>query len=175
MVDDVDGLITREMRACIGTTTPALELPEEIGATEVRRFIDLIGETNPLYRDQEYAKSLGHQRRVVPMLVVQLFRRLDDAEGDTRRSTDWPGLTLPENYTNTRNAGHEFTWLRPVYVGDRLTLQSRLTDMYVRRGRRGVPVIYLVRETEIRNQNGEAVVRQTSTTARLPEAAVGEG
>ena len=145
------------MRACIGTTTPALELPEEIAATDVRRFLDLIGETNPLYRDQEYASRLGHGAA-----SCRRCWSCSSSAGSTirkaakRASTDWPGLTLPANYTNTRNAGHEFTWLQPVYVGDRLTLQSRLTDMYVKQGRRGVPVIYLVRETEIRNQAGGA-------------------
>lgn len=171
MSDSIDSLVTAEMRACIGSSTAPVDLPEEIGASDVRRFLEVIGETNPLYRDDAYARRLGYMGRVVPpMLVVQLFRRVEDLEGEGgSAATLWPDLQLPPNYTNTRNAGHEFNWLRPVYVGDRLTLQQRLTDIYVRQGRAGVPVIYLVRETEIRNQHGEPVVRQLSTTAKLPE------
>ena len=171
MVDDIDSLVTDDMRACIGTSNPPVELPEEISASDVRRFLEVIGETNPLYRDDAYARRFGYRSRVVPpILVVQLFRRVEDMEAEGGGSgAMWPGLRLPANYNNTRNAGHEFTWLGPVYVGDRLTLQQRLADVYVRQGRAGVPVIYLVRETEIRNQRGEAVVRQTSTTAKLPE------
>jgi acyl dehydratase len=173
--DDDGNLITAEMRAFVGTTKPAADLPEEISASDVRRFLSVTGETNPIYRDDASARACGYRRRVVPpMLVVQLFRRVDEPEGDGAESggSDWPGLPLPPAYTNTRNAGHEFTWLRPVYVGDRLTVQQRLTDMYVRRGRAGIPVIYLVRETEIRNQAGEPVVRQVSMTAKLPESSV---
>jgi len=173
MADD-GGLITDAMRACIGTTNPPVELPEEIGASDVRRFCEVVGETNPIYWDESYARRLGYRGRVVPpMLVVQFYRRVEDMESGGG-SRGWP-LTFPPNYTNVRNAGHQFTWLRPVYVGDRLTLHQKLTDIYVRTGRAGVPVIYVASETEIRTASGEAVVRQTSTTAHLPAGPVREG
>jgi acyl dehydratase len=176
MTNNVDDLVTDEMRACIGTTTPVYDLPEEIGASDVRRFLDVIGDVNPLYRDEAYARHFGYDGRVVPpILVVQLYRRVGGGEGSEEHEwTHWPGLTLPPGYTNSRNAGHEFEWLRPVYVGDRLTLQRRLADIFVRTGRTGVPVIYIVSETEIRNQAGEPVLRQTSTTAKLPQRSVAE-
>jgi acyl dehydratase len=174
VADVVDRLITDEMRACIGSTTPALQLPDEISSSDVRRFVDVIGETNPIYRDEAYAKRCGYKRCVVPpMLVVILFRSLEDPEDKVARvGIDWPGFTLPASHTNTRNAGQEYTWLRPVYVGDRLTIQIRLKDMYVRTGRAGIPVIYVVSETEIRNQDGEVVVRQINTDAKLPPGPV---
>jgi hypothetical protein len=106
---------------------------------------------------------------VPPILVIQLYRRGEQFDGEEGSASVWPGLKLPDGYTNTRNAGHEIEWVSPAYIGDRLTLQQRLTDMYVRQGRAGVPVIYLVREVEIRNQRGEVLVRQLSTTAKLPE------
>jgi acyl dehydratase len=174
MPDGPADLITPAMRACIGTTTEAVPLPEEIGASDVRRFCDVIGETNSIYWDDAAAQKAGYRRRVVPpMLVVQFFRRVDDdAEGQERAGVSWPGLELPPEFTNTRNAGHRFEWLKPVYVGDQLVLQQKLTDIFVKTGRAGLPIIFLKRETEIRNQDGEVVVRQTSTTARLPEGSV---
>jgi len=171
---DLDqALITAEMRACIGSTTAALTLPDAISSSDVRHFVDVIGETNPIYRDEAYAQRNGYERCVVPPLfVVILFRSIQDPEGKVARfGIDWPGLVLPAAYRNTRNAGQEYTWLRPVYVGDRLSVQIRLTDMYVKRGRAGIPVIYLVSETEIRNQHGELVVRQVNTDAKLPARA----
>jgi acyl dehydratase len=171
LIDSVDHLITHEMRACIGRASPPVDLPEEISASDVRRFVDIVGETNMLYRDAEYARQFGYKGRVVPpMVVVQMFRRIDDEEGKNSdwQSSDWLQLPLPADYSVSRNAGHEFAWLAPVYVGDRLTIRQRFTDIYAKQGRAGVPVIYLVREVEIRNQHGQAVVRQTSTTAKLP-------
>jgi acyl dehydratase len=171
LTDNVDQLITEEMRACIGRAAPPIDLPEEISASDVRRFVEIVGETNMLYRNAEYAKEFGYKGRVVPpMVVVQMFRRIDDEEGKDSdwQSSDWLQLPLPKHYSVSRNAGHEYVWLAPVYVGDRLTIQQRFTDIYAKQGRAGVPVIYLVREVEIRNQHGQPVVRQTSTTAKLP-------
>jgi len=171
MADELERLITDGMRACLGTTLPPIDLPEEIAASDVRRFLEAVGDTNPLYRDDKYARRFGYRSRPVPpMLVIQLYRRGEQFDGEEGGgSSAWPGLELPDGYTNTRNAGHEIEWVSPAYLGDRLTLQQKLVDMYVRQGRAGVPVIYLVREVEIRNQRGEVVVRQRSTTAKLPE------
>ena len=174
MTADLDrGLVTAEMRACIGSTTAAVMLPDPISSSDVRRFVDVIGETNPIYRDEAYAQGYGYRTCVVPPLfVVIAFRSIQDpAANGARFGIDWPGFVLPEPYRNTRNAGQEYTWLQPVYVGDRLTVQIRLSDVYVRRGRAGIPVIYVVSETEIRNQHGEVVVRQVNTDAKLPAGA----
>ena len=166
-------LVTDTMRACIGTSMPAVLAPEEISASEVRRYLEVVGDTNPLYRDDALARELGYKGRVVPpMLILQFLWRLLGADGMGTRASDWPGLTFPPAYTNTRNASQELTWLRPAYIGDRIELQHFLKDIYVRQGRAGVPVIYLVRETQIRNQNGDMLVRQLATVAKLPESAV---
>jgi acyl dehydratase len=165
-----DGLVTGAMRACIGTSMPAIRAPEEIGATEVRRYLEVVGDTNPLYRDDAFARELGYAGRVVPpMLILQVLWRLLASDGSI---SDWPGLTFPPAYKNSRNASQEVTWLRPAYICDRIEVQHVLKDIYVRQGRAGVPVIYVVRETQIRNQHGETLARQLATVAKLPEAAV---
>src|SRR5581483_5110198 len=136
MIPSIENLVTDQMRACIGKTSPVMELPEEISASDVRRYVEATGDRNPLW--------------------------MDDA-------MPWAGIELPPNFTNTRNAGHEVEWLEPVYVGDRLTIQYRLVDVYARQGRSG-PMLFLKRACEIRNQDGRLVVRVTSTSAKLPAA-----
>jgi acyl dehydratase len=162
---DIDSLVTDEMRACIGNTSPIRTIPEEISASDVRRYVEAIGDYNPLWTDDELARSVGYRgRRVPPILIRELRWRIDEqelADGDT-----WTGLVLPPGFTSTRNAGQEMEWLAPVYIGDRLSYQSRLTDVFGRQGRRG-PIIFTKRETEIRNQDGLLVARVTATSAKI--------
>lgn len=165
---DIDALITEEMRARVGRTSPITTLPEEISASDVRRYVEAIGDRNPLWTDDEFARSFGYRgRRVPPILVRELHWRTDERELGEGES--WTGLVFPPNYTSTRNAGQEVEWLAPVYVGDRLSFQSRLVDVYARQGRAG-PIIFTKRETEIRNQEGLLVARVTATSARMPAA-----
>lgn len=170
-MNDADAtLITDDMRACIGTTTPWLTMPEDVSASDVRHFVSVVGETNPIYRDADYARRYGYKGVVVPpIFVVILFRRLQDPEGDASRfGIDWPRFTLPAHYRNTRNAGQDYRFYRPLYVGDRLSVQACLKDVYVKTGRRNVPVIYVVSELELQNQLGEVIVRQMNIDAKLP-------
>ena len=51
----------------------------------------------------------------------------------------------------------------------------RFKDVFVKRGRRSVPVIYVQNEVEIRNQDGEVVVRQINTDAKVPVQAAAAG
>jgi acyl dehydratase len=167
VVDELENLVTGEMRACIGYTSEPLQIPEEISASDVRHFVSVIGETNPIYRDEAYAQRLGYKRCVVPpMFVVILFRRIQVPVGK-RPGLDWGDLQLPPAFKNTRNAGQVYTWLRPVYVGDRLTVTTRLVDLLARRTRDGRPMILIVSEFEIRNQDGELILKQMNHDAKL--------
>jgi acyl dehydratase len=60
-----------------------------------------------------------------------------------------------------------YKWFRPVYVGDRLTITTRLSDLLARRTRDGRPMILVVTEYEVHNQLGELVLRQTNHDAKL--------
>jgi 3-methylfumaryl-CoA hydratase len=84
-------------------------------------------------------------------------------------SESWMGLVLPPEFTSNRNAGQEVEWFAPVYVGDRLSYQNRLVDIFAKQGRSG-PIIFIKREREIRNQDGVLVMRVTATTARMPRS-----
>jgi acyl dehydratase len=160
-------VLTDEVRAWIGRTTGPLEMPEEVSAADVRQFVEATGDTNPLWLDDGAARAAGYRARVVPpMMVVTLSWRLKDGG---RLQHDVP---LPEIYSDTRNAELEIDWLAPVYVGDRLVLQHRLTDIRARRGKRGLGV-YITRETEYRTIADQCVVvRSRQTIVKLPRSKV---
>jgi acyl dehydratase len=162
----VDAVITDEVRAWIGLTTELMPLPEEIAASDVRRYVEATGDTNPLWMDDAAARAAGYRARVVPpILVAELVWRLKHREEG--RLTD--RIPLPASYVDTRNAETDIEWLEPVHVGDRLSVRHRIRDITTRVGRRGLGV-YITRETEYTNQDGRVVTRLTQTAVRLPKA-----
>jgi acyl dehydratase len=158
-------VLTPEVRAWIGRTSEPLVLPEEIAAVDVRHYVEATGDRNPLWLDDDAARAAGYRARILPpMMVVGLSWRL----GDTARLQHQ--IPLPEAYSDTRNAGLEIEWFEPVYVGDRLVLQHRISDIVARSGRRGLGV-YITRETEYRRlADNRPVARVQQTTVRLPRS-----
>lgn len=65
MALDANSIITPEMRACIGYASEVAILPEEIAGSDVRRYSDATGDTNPLWMNEEYARRAGYRGRVV--------------------------------------------------------------------------------------------------------------
>jgi 3-oxo-4,17-pregnadiene-20-carboxyl-CoA hydratase alpha subunit len=166
---DVDAVITDETRAWIGRSSELMPLPEEVATSDVRRYVEATGDHNPLWLDDEVARSAGYRGRVVPpMLVIDLVWRLKHT--DAGRMTD--RVPLPANYTDTRNVESETEWLEAVYIGDRISIRHRIRDIVARPGRRGLGV-YISRETEYVRADGRLVARVVQTVARFPRAAVG--
>jgi acyl dehydratase len=168
MADDADTVLTDEVRAWIGRASDVREYPEPIAASDVRRYLDATGDQNPLWRDDAYARAAGYRGRLVPPLfVAALTRRLpvsDSVEDQVLWEHQVPVLT---GYTNTRNAGTELEFLAPIYVGDRISVQTHIVDITARRGRTGLG-IYITRVLEFRNQDGEIVIRRRQALAKYP-------
>jgi acyl dehydratase len=166
---DVDAVITDETRTWIGRSSELMPLPDEVAASDVRRYVEATGDRNPLWLDDEAARSAGYRGRLVPpMLVIDLVWRLKDT--DAGRMTD--RVPLPANYIDTRNVETDMEWLEPVYTGDRISIRHRIRDILARPGRRGLGV-YITRETEYVRTDGRLVARMLQTVARFPKAAVG--
>jgi acyl dehydratase len=166
---DVDAVITDETRTWIGRSSELMPLPEEVAASDVRRYVEATGDHNPLWLDDEAARSAGYRGRVVPpMLVIDLVWRLKNT--DAGRMTD--RVPLPGNYVDTRNVETDMEWLEPVYIGDRISIRHLIRDIVARPGRRGVGV-YITRETEYVRADGRPAARMLQTVARFPKATVG--
>lgn len=164
-----DSLITAELRAWIGRTTPLRQV-EIISAADVRRYVDATGDTNPLWLDDDFARSAGYRSRLLPPTLVGWvpfsFRegteRADNDPTDLRRQ-----ILLPAEYTNVRNAGSETEWLQPVYLGEQLSTQSSIVDIVARQGKAGLG-IYISQEEQVLNAQQQIVLRRRHTTAVFP-------
>ena len=170
MTDPGESIITEALRSWIGRKTPLRPL-ETITASDVRRYVDATGDINPLWLDDELARSAGYQGRLLPPTLVGWipFSLKERAGGSNLDTTDLRRqLPLPKNYTNVRNAGSEIEWLQPAYLGEQLATQSCVVDIVARQGRAGLG-IYVTQEEQILNSNKEIVMRRRHTIALFPE------
>ena len=174
MSDSAESIISDELRRCIGQKGPVRSL-EPLSASDVRRYIDATGDANPLWLDDEFARSAGYSGRLLPPILVGWtpFSLKEPEEGkgasfDVRRQ-----LPVPAAYTNVRNAGSETEWLKPVHLAEPLSCQSHIVDITAREGKMGMG-IYVTQMEEVRDGDGELVFTRRHTVALFSEQTVKE-
>jgi acyl dehydratase len=170
MTDSAESILTPELRNWIGRNSALIRL-ETMSASDVRRYVDATGDANPLWLDDDFARSAGYPSRLLPPTLVGWIP-FSMREGDSASSSDASDLRrqlpLPDGYTNVRNAGSETEWLQPAYVGEQLSTQSRIVDIVARQGRAGLG-IYITQEEQILNSRQEIVMRRRHIVAVFPE------
>jgi len=169
MTDAAESIITPELLSWVGRKSSLANL-EIMSASDVRRYVDATGDANPLWLDDEFARSAGYSSRLLPPTLVGWIP-FSMKEGDTAARYDnidlRRQLPLPEDYTNVRNAGSETEWLQPAYVGEQLSMQGVIVDIVARQGRAGLG-IYVTQEEQILNSRREMVMRRRHTMALFP-------
>lgn len=111
-----------------------------------RKYVDTVGDDDPLHRDPFYAQQMGYEGTVAPPTIAALYvlkaYRTDSAP--------------PPGGVHLRQ---RFKFYRPIHAGDILHVQARVMDKYVKKGRK-----FLVIESLAQNQAGEDVVWSESTS-----------
>ncbi len=113
----------------------------------LRAFAKAIGETNPIYLDEEAARKAGYQSIPAPptfpfvaaMEANQPFLILADMGIDKTRSV---------------HGEQHFTYHKPIVAGDVLVGQQRIVEMY---DKKGGALTFIVTETRLENQLSEHV------------------
>ncbi|MBI4302380.1 MAG: MaoC family dehydratase N-terminal domain-containing protein [Chloroflexi bacterium] len=121
----------------------------------ILEFCRAVGETNPLYVDEEAAKKGPYGGIIAPPTFYTLLRTY---------STNQPDLKLKFG-TAAYDGGESGEFFQPIRPGDTLTATSRFTEVYEKTGRSG-KLVFMVRETTFTNQKGEKVVVSQQTLVR---------
>jgi acyl dehydratase len=122
----------------------------EVGREKLREFAVAVGETDPVYHDEQAARAAGHpDLPAVPTFPVVLsFRAGAMVNGD-------PELGL--DYSRVVHGEQAFTYRRPVRAGDRLLATARAAAIETK-GRHELLTI----ATRIGTEDGEPVCEATS-------------
>jgi acyl dehydratase len=166
-------LLTDELRAMIGREVryPARE---PLGRASIRYYVLAVGDDNPLYTDDDYARAAGYRSVIAPPTLVcetcQYAHRPPDENGYIGHEWD-----LPVEGCRLIRAGNEYEFHRTVYPEDEISVTWRLEEIAERPLRGGGSQLFVTSLGRYENQDGEllAVNRETVVLQPMtdPEAA----
>ena len=147
-------LITPEVEASIGQEYPPVV--HEVEAPGIRMWARAVGYDDPVFYDEGVARDRGFARLPAPpgFLGIPVSRPGDPEPGPPIRGLN-PALT------RSLNGGTEYTHVRQVLAGDRLTATTRIVEVKQRDGSIG-PMLLITRETTYRR--GEETVATLRAT-----------
>jgi acyl dehydratase len=125
----------------------------DIEKGRLKFFASAIGETNPIYSDEAAAQAAGYN--TIPAPPTFMFSV--DLDGPELL----PMLKLLKmNIACVLHGSQEFEYFGQIYAGDRITQQSKILDMY---DKKGGAMEFIVQESQYTNQNDELVGRALQT------------
>jgi acyl dehydratase len=138
-----------------------VQLPVE--RDRVIQFCDAIGEYDPIYRDDEAARTAGYPGQLAPPTFATVMQIMTSGQVVLDQE-------LGLDYSRVVHGEQEYEYRRPLVVGDVMKATPRIADIYAKKSNE-----YLVIEAEIKDQSGETVVVARSILLSRGTAAMEEG
>jgi acyl dehydratase len=136
-------------RKAIGKSSSPTVNEVEKGA--IRKFAESLGDFNPVYYDEEYARSVGFPTVVAPPTFPASFQTAADLRE-----------LLGVEIKSLLHAEQAFEYERPIFAGDRVFVSTRIADVLERPSPGGKMDIAVV-EDEGRDEHGVLVFKARRT------------
>jgi MaoC dehydratase-like protein len=133
-------------RSLIGVWGPEGTMRVELG--KVREFARAVKDDNPVYRQE--ARSVAP-----PTFLMTIAFWIGDL-GQTRSA-------VKLDYRRLLHGEQEFEYVKPIHAGDVLRVRSRTQDVFEKQGSRGGKMLFVLMESEYRNQRDEVVAYSRNT------------
>ena len=149
-----ESVITQELRNMVGVGAG----PEvfEVEKGHIRRFAEAVGDPNPLWQDEAYARKSRYGTIISPPMFLQ-------DEGKNEFADRLMEIISPGH--GFLNGGVEIEYYKPMVPGDVITTRAKLADLYEKQGKTR-KLLFMVVEVTFTNQRGELVVRSRNTFIR---------
>jgi acyl dehydratase len=153
-------LITEEMTKTIGQLLATQVVEIEKGMIE--RYFNAVGDPNPLWADEAYAKKSRYGGIIAPPSFVYGLNYL--CKPAIEVFFDLQPFKV-EGYSRYVDGGIECEFITPIKAGDVLFSSVTLTDLYERKGSSG-KMLFVVYKVNWINQKGEAIANVYRTVIR---------
>jgi len=131
-----------------------------VEAGKIRLFCKAIGEENPIHLDEAAAKAAGYRTIVAPPTFITAVTNDDPNKGGLLKLID-------VNIGWILHGEQHYEYYAPIYVGDKLTCQQKVTDVY---DKKGGALWFVVSEIDVTGEGGKLVAKARSiTVVRNPE------
>jgi acyl dehydratase len=117
----------------------------EVGREKIREFADALSDPDPVYRDPEHARSLGHRDAIAPptFLTGMSLEACHKVTDDPELGLDWSRVV---------HGDQKFVYHRPAFAGERLTVEVIVDSI---RSMAGNDLLTL--RAEVRSVDGDPV------------------
>jgi acyl dehydratase len=134
----------------IGLQLPTV--PFEVEKGRLRFFAKATGETRPEYLDEQAARAAGYRSLPVPPTFLM---GADLDAGTLTTLLDTLGVPIER----ILHGEQSFTYHAPVCAGDVLSVESKISDIY---SKKGGAIEFIVKDSQIKDAQGETVVEARS-------------
>ena len=143
-----------KLRGMIGQEERIAEV--EVDKSIIRRFVEAIDDTNPLWCDEDYAKKSKYGGLVAPpeLLCASMM------SGAGIR----PEVPLP--FSRTVDGNGELEFYLPIKPGDKITASTKFVDLKEKDGKAG-KMLFVSFETIHKNQRDVVVAKSRATIINM--------
>lgn len=132
-------------KSFIGLETKPRSVEVEKG--QLRFFAKATGETNPVYFSEKAAKEAGHPALPAPPTFLFCLETMAPPVENIMGK-------MGVNIGRVLHGEQQFTYGKQIYAGDTITLTTKISDIY---DKKGGALEFIVQDTSATNQKGENV------------------
>jgi acyl dehydratase len=154
-------MITDELQQFIGKVAPPIIRVVETGA--IRRYADAVGNHNPIYSDEEYARGTRYGGIIATpgffgwaMKPVSASTGLPDIVAELQKALSTAG------FSRILDGGISYDFYLPVSTGDTIVASPKVKGITEKEGKSGAMMVCNFETTYI-NQYGELIAQSYQT------------
>jgi acyl dehydratase len=153
-------MIPEEAKTLIGKVDPPYVREVEKGA--IRRYADAVGNDNPLYHDEDYARKTRYGGTISP---PGFFGWAVKTEPQSEAVLAAMAAVEKAGYKRLLDGGIVYDFLRPVRPGDKLIVYMKVKDVTERQSKSGTMIVMEL-EANYLDEKGDLVARSCQTLIR---------
>ncbi len=131
-------VISDQMRALAGNWQGEPYIGGEVHREDIRKYAKAIGSNNPLWLDEDYARSTRWGGIIAPPTFVDRFTPFYVLGDDDSQGYLGGPMPIVTPFKNGFSAGDEYEIIKPVRPGDVISVSTSLGDIYEKQGRPGI-------------------------------------